>query len=317
MTPISAIFGAIDAIKKSDISLEGDIIFSTTVDEMTYGLGGRVLIENGMKADMCIIGEPTDFNIGVVHPGRAEAEIEVRGLVSTESGHYAVRAGMPVINAVVSMNKVINALLRMEKEDPFFNQKHPLLPGRGAAFYIGPIIGGSTGYGSPVRKPGFGKDEFGVAKITPAWCTLKVGARHWPGQTSKEFFDVLAKWIDKAREEDKTIDYKINPYMDDPPVEIAEKEEVVSVLGRSIEHVLGKKPSLVGNVYWTEAALYYRQGIPAAWFGPPPLRFGRPDEHVTIEELTNTCKIFTAAILFACGGKNQDLNNMNMKLREH
>ncbi|MCL5068543.1 MAG: M20/M25/M40 family metallo-hydrolase, partial [Thaumarchaeota archaeon] len=95
MAPMAAIWSAVDAVKTAGIQLKGDVIFSTTVDEMTYALGARALTDSGIKADMCLIGEPTDFNIGIVHAGRAEAEVTVEGTSLVEAGPYAKQMGLP------------------------------------------------------------------------------------------------------------------------------------------------------------------------------------------------------------------------------
>lgn len=300
-TAMAAFMGALDAIKRSGIELKGDVIFLASSDELGHKRGALVLEENQIKADMCIIGETTgDFDIGVTHTGKVEVEITVKGSMQTLLEGYGTKAGKKPVNAVSRMAKVIQYLERMAEEEPYFHKKHPRLPGEGAAFYMGPIVGGNVGYGSPYVKP---VTEFGLASPPPVWCKLRCGARYWPGQTAQEFVELVKKWIKKAQEEYPDFDADVYCYLDhgNTPVETPEDAEIVKVLQRVIKHVRKKEPKLIGNVYSTHAPFYARAGIPTAWTAPGMLRMGTPDEHVTIDELIDCCKIYTAAIVEVCG----------------
>ena len=301
MTPMAAMFACVDAIKRSGIPLKGDLIFLTTADEMCFKEGAYLLEENGIKADYCVMGEATDFDIGIVHTGKAEIEIRTTGKSGYEIGAYAKRMGQKVSNAILSMNTIINYLIKMEKEDPFFHKTHPLLPGEGAALNIGAIIGGSTGDGDPTRRPGRKPGQFGLAKRTPQFCNLRVNARYWPGQTAQEFHETVKRWVEKAKEEDPSIEEEVELYLShgNDPFEISSDAEVVGRLRESITHVLGREPKLVGNIYSTEGPFYQRAGMQFVWCCPGMMRIGT-DEYVTREELINTAKIYAAMAINCC-----------------
>lgn len=303
MAAMAAFLEAVDAIRRAKIELKGDLIFLASADELGHKEGALILEENILKADMCLVGETSGFDIGVVHSGKVEVEITTRGQIPALLAGYAEKTGKKVVNAVLSMNAVINTLLQMAKEDPYFHQKHPLLPGEGAAFYLGPIIGGNTGYGDPRRRPGRTSDEHGLASPAPIWCKLRVGARYWPGQTAQEFLEIINKWLDQARAADPNLEVSAEMYLDDgnTPIETSPDAEIVGISRRAIKHVMGREPALIGSIFSTEGPFYERVGSDVVWIGPPTLRFGTPDEHVTIEELVTTCKIYTTAILEACG----------------
>jgi len=301
MAPMAAMLAAVDAIKRSGITLKGDLIFLASADEMCFKEGAFLLEENGIKADYCVMGEATDLDIGIVHTGKAELEIKTFGKSGYEITGYAERMGQKVSNAVLSMNTIINYLRRMAEEDPYFQETHPLLPGKGAALNIGAIIGGSTGDGDPTRRPGREPGQFGLAKRTPQYCYLKVGVRYWPGQTAEGFFDTVKKWVDKAKAEDPSIEAEFNFYLThgNDPFETSPDEEVVKILKESIKYILGKEPKLIGNIYSTEGPFYQRAGMQFVWCSPGMMRIGT-DEYVTREEMMNTAKIYTAAAISAC-----------------
>lgn len=302
IAPMAAFLGAIDTIKKSGVLLKGDLIFAGTVDELGHKQGAQMIIESGIKADMCIEGDVGNpLEIYICHTGKAELEIRTKGYTGYLVGAWAERSGLKAVNAVISMNKIINYLFRMVEEEPYFHKKHPLLPGEGAGLYIGPIIGGSVGYGLPTRIPGKGPGPYGLALPAPTWCRLRVGVRYWPGQTSEEFIDLVKKWVNKAKAEDPSLEAEVELYLDglNTPWEISSNAEIVNILRRSVKYVWGKQPKLTGMISSGELPFYKRAGMQGVWYGSN-MRCNTPDEHVTIEELTNMCKVFTLSILETC-----------------
>jgi acetylornithine deacetylase/succinyl-diaminopimelate desuccinylase-like protein len=303
MTGMGAIFGAIDAVKRGNVQLKGDVVMLCAVDELCYKEGIRTIMENGLKADMAIIEVATNFDIATCHTGKVELEVRTKGEAPFEVTAYGDRAVKKSTNAIVSMNKIISSLLQMVEKEPYFHKTHPLLPGEGAGFTIASIIGGSHGYGEPTMKIGIKSDEHASAKRAATWCKMRVSARFWPGETAQEFIDLVNKWIDKTKAQDPSVEAEVEVYMNEPlhiPLELSPDEEIVKALRKATKHVLGRESKIAGQAWSTEAPYYQQLGIPAVGFGPGPLSQGNPDEHVSIEDLMNCSKIFTAAILEVC-----------------
>lgn len=300
MPPTAVMFAVVDAIKRANIKLKGDLILLSSADEMCFKDGARILEENGIKADYCIMGEATDFNIGVVHSGKAEVEITTRGRLpkTYDIAVFAERMGEHPVNAILSMNTIINYLRRAQKEDPFFQQTHPLLPGKGAAINFGTIIGGSRGDGDPTKNPGRGENDFGLAKRVPTWCKMRVGARHWPGQTAEEYRDTIQKWVDKAKEENPDIDATVELYLDhgNDPFVCPEDAEIVGIMRKVIKHSIDKDPDLVGMIFSSEGPFYQRAGMEFVYCCPPSR--GSIGEYITKEELMKLARIWTAAAVY-------------------
>ena len=297
---IAAFYGVLDILNRSGVRLKGNLLWAQPIDEEMYMSGSWALADvDAFGADMILIGEPTDFNIGVAHTGLVEMEIETRGY----AGHPShIGLGFKYANAVVSMHKIINILIEMQKVEPIFNVRHPRL-GQGAVFYLGPIIGGSRGMGDPSRPVGPGRGRMGNAYLCPEWCRLRIGVRTLPGQKTDEVTGVIRKHLKSAQQDDPSIEADLRVYLDrNYPVEIPEDSPAVSVLRRSIVKVLGKEPGLIGNVYCTDLPPFFnlKRKISGAWTGPGLGRYLRTDEHISIEELVNTVKIFTAAVIDVC-----------------
>src|SRR5258705_586766 len=84
---------AVSAIQKAGVKLKGDLIISGVVGEIekaqvgrfqgkTYrgaGVGARYMMDHGVMADMCIIGEPTGLQLQIGNAGLVWARVRVDG----------------------------------------------------------------------------------------------------------------------------------------------------------------------------------------------------------------------------------------------
>ena len=300
---LAAFMEAMDTIKRSGVKLKGDLIFAATADELGFKNGAKAILDSGVKADMCIWGDASEspLNIYVCNTGKVEVEIRTSGAAEFPIAAAGERFRLKTVNAVVSMYKLINYLFRMADEEPYFHKKHPLLPGEGAGFYIGPIIGGSNGPGDPTRRAGPAPGTFGLAIPVPTWCRLRVGSRYWPGETAEEFVALVRKWIDKARVDDPSITAEAECYLDhgNVPFETSPDTEIVDILRRSIKYVHGKEPKLAGYIASGEITFYSQAPMDCVWYGCN-MRIRTRDEHVTIKELTDLCKVYLITIMEVC-----------------
>src|ERR1043166_8532360 len=129
---------AVEMLQKAGVELKGDIIISGVVGEIEKaqvnrfsgktcrgaGVGARYMMDHGVTADMCIIGEPTGLQLQIGNAGLIWAEVTVDG----KAENFVIQAG-----------KVAQAIQDWEKE---YQQeyKHPfMLP----TVQIGAIDGGN------------------------------------------------------------------------------------------------------------------------------------------------------------------------------
>lgn len=302
LTPMAALLVAVDTVKRCGVPLKGDLIFAATVDELGHKQGAQMIAESGMKIDMCLegdVGAPLD--VFICHTGKVEVEIRTKGWSGFLVGAFSERTGRKTVNAVVSMNKIINALLEMKEEDPYFQVSHPLLSGTGAGLHIGPIIGGSVGFGLPTRPPGRGPGQHGVTIPLPTWCKLRVGGRYWPGQTAQGFVDAVTNWVDKTIAEDPSIEAEIELYLDNDITawETSEDAEAVQIAKRAVKYVHGQEPKMAGMIASFELPFYARAGMDCVSYGGNT-RCNSPDEHTTVKELLDLTKVYIAFIMEAC-----------------
>lgn len=296
--PLAAFLGAIDAIQKSNLELEGDLIFGATVDELGHKLGAKAIADSSLKADMCIMGDAGyPLKIWGYHTGKIEVEIRTRGESGFLTEATSERMFKKSSNAVVSMNKIMNYLSNMVEEETYFHQTDPHFPGEGAGYYTGPIMGGSVGYGLPTMEPGKNKGQHGLASPPPTWCKLRVGARYWPGQTPEEFLNLIKKWVNKAKEKDPSIEAEVVQYLDEgnTPWECDPASKVVTTLKESVETVHEQEAQLIGYTNSLELPFYQRAGMECIGYGAS-FRVGSKNEHITVKELMDMCRVFTLSI---------------------
>jgi len=94
---------AVEMLKKASVALKGDIIISGVVGEIEKapvggfagkqyrgaGVGARYLMDHGVTADMCIIGEPTGLHLQIGNAGLVWAQVRVEG----RAENFVIKAG--------------------------------------------------------------------------------------------------------------------------------------------------------------------------------------------------------------------------------
>lgn len=208
---------AVDMLVKAKAELKGDIIISGVVGEIekaqvnrfhgkSYrgaGVGARYLMDHGVTADMCIIGEPTGLNMQIGNAGLVWAEVTVEG---------------PAKTFVLKAFEVAKAIQAWEAD----YQKlfpHPfMLP----TVQIGAIDGGNP------FKPGTNPvcKIYVIVKTLPDVATMKI---------QRELEKVAAAVA--AREGD--IDTRVKLYLTTGGYEIPKEDYVVQAMGGAHREVNG------------------------------------------------------------------------------
>src|SRR5207247_10060454 len=108
----AAYVAAVRAVQQAGIRLRGDVILAHVVGELQGGVGTVHMLEQGVRADRFVVGEPTDNSALTLHAGSLEAELTVHGrtrhLSKMEEG----------IDAIAKMLKIIPALATMAFSGP-------------------------------------------------------------------------------------------------------------------------------------------------------------------------------------------------------
>ena len=256
---LSAMIGAMAALKKCGIKLRGNITLIATIYEEP---GEEKLIErkgivdlldrNAVSGDATIITEPTNLVIGLGHKGTCITTIELHGV----SAHSSVpQLG---VNAIEKAAKLVLALNEMP------TMEHPLL-GKGT-WTVNRIHAGDN------------------INVVPDYCKVEVDRRLTLGETSETARRDFEQVVDRLISEDKDFRADISfPYVYEPIV-IDPKHPIIESLANGFAHVAGKPATKAAMTYGTDGAwIYHRAEIPVAIFGPGNIeRAHKPDEFVQL-----------------------------------
>ncbi|MDN7242890.1 M20 family metallopeptidase [Planococcus sp. N028] len=269
---LAAMAYALVSIKRSGISLKGDVVFAATIGEENYSPGAFHLLNSGLKADYAIVGEATEMQVGVAHKGVVWGEAVFKG--------KAVHGSVPDkgINAIYKATKWIGKV--MDEYIPKLDEKeHPLL-GK-PTINIGEIHGGTR----PV--------------IVPDECIVKFEQRLLPDEKEEEIIKDLQALIDELAKTDEDMDGTVNelPVFRGVPHRALEADPdslIVKELCRSYEREFGETTQVIGLQYWTDGALLNEiPGIQTVVCGPGNIEQAHSSgEFISIEQLLAAYRMY-------------------------
>src|SRR3990172_5392660 len=240
---------AVEMLKKASVALKGDIIISGVVGEIEKApvggfagkqyrgaaVGARYLMDHGVTADMCIIGEPTGLHLQIGNAGLVWAQVRVEGRAE---------------NFVLKAFKVAQAIQDWEKEYQKKYQHPFMLP----TIQIGAVEGGNP------FKPG-------TRPLTELYVILKTLPGTAPMEIQRELESVCAR----AGRRDKEIRTRVELYLTTDGYEISRNEYLVKAMEKAHREVFGRpveysSPKRYGIT--SDGSRIARYGVPAITYGP-------------------------------------------------
>lgn len=280
---------AVEAIRAAGVELAGSVAIASVVGEEDGGSGTLATLERGIRADACIIPEPSDLDVVPASAGALSWRIHVRGLSAhgclREEGYSAIEAFHPVHRAVLDLERRRND----RDAGPLFSWLD-----RPFAICGGRIAGGDwpSSEADWVRWEG----RFGVA----------------PGEdlatARREFEDAVAEAAVG------------HPWLAEHPPEVEWwggqfyagatdlQDPIVATVQDAATQVLGRAPELRGMPYGCDLGLTVNVGgIPTVVFGPGNVRDAHaPDESVPLADLEQAARTIALSILRTCGVQDAD-----------
>lgn len=250
--------GLLDVIKNKGAPPATEFIFCGLIDEEDGQSGSRALISRGFKADLAIVGEPTNLKIVTAHKGDLWLQITTRG----KSAH----GSQPELgqNAVLKMARVVE-FLETKYAKQLRKREHPLL-GSGT-INVGSICGGSQ------------------PNIVPADCCIEVDRRTLPGETEQSVRRELNALF---RQNELTARIKNNKSSPCPALETDSNLPFVKKFFES-----ASQTETVGANFFCDAAIIAGGGIPSVVFGPGNIAQAHTaDEWISIASLEKAASIY-------------------------
>lgn len=288
---------AAHAVKRAGIALKGDLVIALVCGELRGGSGTRHALENGVRADYFVLGEPTELDIGLNHTASIVAYVHVLG----RSKHFATieTAGVKGVNAVEKAARVIAALgpshtpMAPPAAGGWLN--HVPVPGFEGLpqLNVGPIRGG-IGKSHDASRPA----------LFPDRCTLTVDFRIVPGMSRETIRADLARLLDRIAAADPDFRYEIEfaqdffPLPFNAPAQSPVVESVVAAHERI--HGAQPKPATVLRFAASDASWMQAAGMTGVIYGPTGRYLSRPDERCLTSQLVQAARAYASVIADIC-----------------
>ena len=241
-----------------------NVIFAAVADEEYQFGGAQRVVARGVRADMAIVGEPTQLHIVRAHKGVVRWRIGTKGV--TAHSAYPERG----INAIYAMGHVLE---RLESYASALRETPPHDVLGTPTLSVGIIEGGQA------------------VNVVPDRCMIEIDRRTLPGETTDS---VLAHVRDALR--------GIDGWTFDPPhlaasgLDVAPDHPLVVNLSAAIRKETGSA-AVEAAQYATDAGVYARAGIPAVVFGPGNIAQAHTkDEWIDLGDLAKASRIIQTLI---------------------
>lgn len=298
----AAFLAAAEAVVKSGVELKGNVLLAFVGGEIerhavlhyqgaTYrggGCGTKHFVNNGGIADMAVVGEPTRMMLINEHVGSVGVRITTRGkpapLRVAEQGDDAIRKMRVLID--VFDDFALEYAGRHKYKD------------RVSSVHMHSIEGGW-----PYR-----------CNRVPFFCHVFLEFRLLPDQKVNEVPLEVERLLAMVRAKRPGIEFDTEFFVTLPPAQDCSNSVIAHSMRAAHRGVMGRPPEEGVGLFYSDASHLQAYGIPAVNYGPS----GRtvtghenwdPDigEHTSIEDLTNTAKVYTAVILDVCGKTREEL----------
>ena len=234
-----------------DIAANGKVRvrFICVPDEESDNLDFRcteALVEEGLRGDFAITGEPTDLHIGVQAKGVLAIRVEVTGTAAHGSTPWE---GDNAILKTYDMFRRIETLRFSRESSDLFDRP---------SINIARIVGGDA----------FNK--------VPDRCTMDVDIRFLPNQDSGEILAEVRALGD---------DVRIVKTFHRAPARVSRSNLYVRALREAVSSSLADEAVSIGRDGASDAISFLEAGVPAVEFGPTGGGHHGPEEWVSIDSL--------------------------------
>ncbi|HZS33136.1 MAG TPA: M20/M25/M40 family metallo-hydrolase [Methylomirabilota bacterium] len=283
----AAYVGAVRAVQRTGVRLRGDVVLAFVVGELQGGVGTVHLLQQGVRADRFVVGEPTDLAVLTLHAGSLEFELVTRG----RTRHLSkMEEGVDAIQQMVRAMAALRGMAFSGPDDPEYRSVRRLAIG---------VIQGGLGPEYHDWRPSLLADR----------CRIRFAVRYGPGQTPDSVQADLEATLDRLRRADPDFVATLRPNRGPhrlvmEPFEVPRDADIVRTVADAHRAVLGAEPA-VGAVapyrfYGTDAAHLSRAGMLGVVYGPGGKYNTMPDERVEIRDLCAAARVYARIIVATC-----------------
>ncbi len=276
---------AFRAIMSLGIDLKGDIIFTHVADEEKGGkFGFRNILDSGYAegVDYLFYGHGgSKEQIGIAANGSASVVITVKG----RAAH--TRALEDGINAV---EKAAELIVRLKKLGDKVNKREYPLPGT-----------------DTIMKSRFSVnkcDGYVATNCVPDKCEIIIDRRTTPGENIEDAEREIRQVVEEMAAEDPEFEAEVS-FITRMDVSVSPADsELVKSFQRAAEKIVGIKPVPVGGSHSSDHGYFVtKHGKPVASYGTGGVGTHMADEHIAVEDIILTTKVYALTLLDLLGAE--------------
>jgi acetylornithine deacetylase/succinyl-diaminopimelate desuccinylase-like protein len=268
---------ATTTLSRKRVRLCGDLYVHGIPNHYNGGDGTRTALDEGLRADFAIVGEPTDLKIAVAQCGILYVNIKVIGIpthvTSQNLGTHSVAHAARIIEALREIQ------FPAHETDPHGGSCHLNISAINAEGLHRSLVPEECHITSDIRfTPSFGRD----------------GA-------FREVEKVVAEYL-RANQR-LSVELSVDPTCIRNPrnaTAVPADAAITQILSGVIEEVLGKPSELMCHPAWPDTPVFNDNGVQAVTFGPGSTACYWPDEYVEISDYLSAIKVYALAALDAC-----------------
>lgn len=262
------------AWRAAQSGLAGEIVIAAVVDEEWKSAGTQGLIEHGIRADACVVTEPTRLAIAPAHKGFTWTEVTFTGRAAHGSRHDVG------IDAIRHAGLFLAELDRVEREE-LVRQAHPLLGH--ASLHAASVSGGSGWSTYPDR------------------CVVEIERRTVPGETPDDAVREMEQAVARVAKRVPGMQADVRHVFSQWPSDVAVDAPIVRALEAAMR-TTDEPVSVEGLSCWTDAALLNAAGIPAICYGPGDISIAHSATEWVVEaEITRATGVLERLAIDWCG----------------
>ena len=250
----------------------GKIIFTGVMAEETTGLGTQKIVEENIKTDMAVVGEPSDEKIYRAHKGTMWFNLSTYGKLEHSS-----ESNSESNNAIINMMKLIMEINEISKELETIENNlvgHP-------SINIGLIDGGTK------------------QNMIADSCRISIDRRTLPEEKTDEILDKLRMRLDGLLSLDDRLTFDLEIDTIREAVEVVESEQIVQEVKNALNKVINKNPTISGMKATTDMSILVNQGnIPSVIYGPGFIKQAHTvDEFIEVKRLVESSQVYAEILL--------------------